>query len=813
MRPRGVCGDDDSVQGGSGLSNLVIPEVTDREHRGEAIMWKHSRSGEQAEIERPSRPWNRSRARDAGSAKTSVGVRCRWVALTGVAGLMALGATMVVAGPVSAATVYTVTATIPVGTNPQGVAFDPDTGTIYVPNTGANTVSVIDEASNTVIKTIPVGSGPSSVVVDPAYNTVYVANAGADTVSIINGGTNKVVASVHIPPPADGPIAMAIDTATDTIYTANLYGYDVSVIDGGTYTVTATIPVGTSPSGVSVDLATDTVYVTNGGDNTVSVIDGATNKVTATVAVGNVPQGVAVDQATDNVYVPNFEDNTVSVIYGETNTVVATLPVGNGPAPVDIDQANGTVYVGNTVDDTVSVLDSATDAVTATVAVGNNPAAVCVNQATGTVYVANIVDNTVSVITPSNPPGAPTGVTATAGNASATVSFTAPASDGGSAVTGYTVTATDTTTGANGGQTATGTVSPVTVKGLTNGDSYTFTVTATNVAGPGPASASSNAVTPLSVPGAPTIGHATAGNTRATVAFTPPAADGGSPITTYAVTATDTTTGVVDDTTFFGAASPITAGGLTNGDTYTFTVTATNSVGVGPASAASNPVIPATVPSAPGIPAATTGNTHATVAFTPPASNGGSPVTSYTVTATDTTNPANGGQTAIGTTSPITVTGLTNGDSYTFSVTATNRRGVGPASTKSNQVNPAKPGKPTANLSVAVTGPPTAAPGTSFTETITVTDHGPSPATDIVTALIVPKGLTVTSAGDAATLGARLHWDDRTLAAGAKVTYTVTFEVGTDAPSTAYMAAATASQNVPDPHPANNVAATTVVLI
>jgi hypothetical protein len=93
-------------------------------------------------------------------------------------------------------------------------------------------------------------------------------------------------------------------------------------------------------------------------------------------------------------------------------------------------------------------------------------------------------------------PEAPRIGSATAGNKSATVSFTPPTSQGSSAITGYTVTATDTTTAANGGLTATGTGSPITITGLTNGDAYTFTVTATNSSGNGPASDPSNAVTP-----------------------------------------------------------------------------------------------------------------------------------------------------------------------------------------------------------------------------------------------------------------------------------------------------------------------------
>jgi len=132
------------------------------------------------------------------------------------------------------------------------------------------------------------------------------------------------------------------------------------------------------------------------------------------------------------------------------------------------------------------------------------------------------------------------------------------------------------------------------VTGLTNGTSYTFTVTATNANGDGPASSPSNAVTPTAptVPGMPTGVSATAGNTAAVVSWTAPG-DGGSPITKYTVTPFIGST-AQPPVTVTGSPPAVSAlvTGLANGTSYTFTVSATNAVGTGPVSAPSNAVTP-----------------------------------------------------------------------------------------------------------------------------------------------------------------------------------------------------------------------------
>ena len=182
-------------------------------------------------------------------------------------------------------------------------------------------------------------------------------------------------------------------------------------------------------------------------------------------------------------------------------------------------------------------------------------------------------------------PDAPTIGTAVAGNAQATVSFTAPSSDGGLVITSY--TATSSPGGITGTLTQSGS-GTITVTGLTNGTIYTFTVTATNAIGASLPSAASNSVV-TTVPDAPTIGTATAGDTQATVSFTAPSTNGGSVITSYTATSSP---GAITGTLSQSGSGSITVTGLTNGTAYTFTVTATNDIGTSLASAASNSITP-----------------------------------------------------------------------------------------------------------------------------------------------------------------------------------------------------------------------------
>jgi hypothetical protein len=194
---------------------------------------------------------------------------------------------------------------------------------------------------------------------------------------------------------------------------------------------------------------------------------------------------------------------------------------------------------------------------------------------------------------------------------------------------------------------------------------------------------------PEAAPGAVSSVTATAaGRTSATVSWSAPQSGGA--VTSYRITPYIGSTAQTPTTvTGTPPATTATVTGLTTGTTYTFTVQALNPNGSGSESAKSNAVTPLTAvaPSAPTGVSAEAASQEARVTWTAPAADGDSAITGYTITpfaGGTAQDPVQAGASA----TTATVTGLTNGTSYTFKVTATNGAGTSPASAASNAVTP-----------------------------------------------------------------------------------------------------------------------------
>jgi hypothetical protein len=268
------------------------------------------------------------------------------------------------------------------------------------------------------------------------------------------------------------------------------------------------------------------------------------------------------------------------------------------------------------------------------------------------------------------PPQPPTNLVATRGDTQVALSWTAPANTGGLPLGNFTITASPSI------GTVSVATSPKTITGLTNGTTYTFTITANNADGGAGANVSA---TPATVPSAPQTVSASPGNGQATVSWTAPASNGGLSLTGYTITTNRTSgTGSIPAAVNVGPGVTSTAvAGLSNGSsTYSFTIVASNAVGNG-SGATTHVICPSTNPGVDSPPQnvsavfANVANT-ATVSWAAPVVNTG--LTGYTITPSPSTTPPTFTVGAAATSTNINV--LTGGISYTFTVVANNSVGA-----------------------------------------------------------------------------------------------------------------------------------------
>ncbi|HXA00526.1 MAG TPA: YncE family protein, partial [Cytophagaceae bacterium] len=215
---------------------------------------------------------------------------------------------------------------ITVGTGPTSSIYSPLSGYLYIMNSGTNTVSVIDPATNAVVTTITVGNGPQNSVISSYNNYIYVPNNSDGTVSVINPATNTVVTTISV---GSGPRYAVFASSNNCIYIANESSGTVSVIDTTSNTVIQTIAVGSGP--FSPFYYNNYVYVPNLFSNTISCINTSTNTIAATVSVGGYPRRMCLNPATGYLYIPCSGSGFVSVIDSATNTLITNITVGSDP--------------------------------------------------------------------------------------------------------------------------------------------------------------------------------------------------------------------------------------------------------------------------------------------------------------------------------------------------------------------------------------------------------------------------------------------------------------------------------------------------
>lgn len=279
---------------------------------------------------------------------------------------------------------HVVLTTVTVGTNPETPCYDSGKGEVFVPNLVSDTVSVINDTNDTVVATIPVGSFPESATYDPAQGELFVTNAQSNNVSVINDTNNTVVGTL---PVGAYPVAASFDPELGELFVANDDSGNVSVVNTTTNLTVSSVPVGSYPVSTEFDPTTAQVFVVNSGSDNVSVISTTTDRVTATVAVGDYPLGAVYDPADRDLFVANSDSNNVSAISDTNDTVVTSVPAPDDPVSLTLDSHAGEVYVAEHSSDTLAVISATSDQVVSTVITGDNPDAVAYDAGRGTLFV------------------------------------------------------------------------------------------------------------------------------------------------------------------------------------------------------------------------------------------------------------------------------------------------------------------------------------------------------------------------------------------------------------------------------------------
>jgi YVTN family beta-propeller protein len=313
----------------------------------------------------------------------------------------------------------------PEAVTPMAVAVNPTTHRFYVPNGGADTVSVFDDTTNSTEATVsvdPDGVWPTGIAVNAATNNVYVTDYTSGNLSVIDGATNSAntiqFSTGNYPNGVGHPLGVASNSVTNRVYvldwltdgTAN----NLYVLDGTTYKVDAQIPVGGSQTGVAVNTLTNTVYATGEtavagvSQDVLAVINGSENTLVQNIAItGNM--GVVADEITNTVYV--LTNNAVVVVNGSTNQVTATIPlggtpVGNRPGAIAINPVTQMIYVAMCLvdgngpnaylnDHSITMISGISNTVTGIVVLPDFPNGVTVDPTTNLIYAAEDSETTV----------------------------------------------------------------------------------------------------------------------------------------------------------------------------------------------------------------------------------------------------------------------------------------------------------------------------------------------------------------------------------------------------------------------------------
>ncbi len=273
---------------------------------------------------------------------------------------------------------------------------------MFVSVVSSNFIAVIDRGLERVVGVISVGNVPMGMAVNSVQTRLFVVNSEARSVSVVDVKDFHIIETIPLTvgiKPAD--LVFVPDAASlieGRLFIINRLSNDVTVVDTATGRILITIPVGIHPSDISVDTERKEVYVTNESSNTLSIISTVDNSLIGSVTVGNRPTGIILRKDIDRVLVLNEGSRNISVVSPSQRKTVETIPLPLSPHR-GIVGFNNRVFVADMKSGNVAFLNPF-NIVTREIEVGGEPVSIAIDERISRIYVTNYKDRTIALLDP-----------------------------------------------------------------------------------------------------------------------------------------------------------------------------------------------------------------------------------------------------------------------------------------------------------------------------------------------------------------------------------------------------------------------------
>ncbi len=271
---------------------------------------------------------------------------------------------------------------------------------LFVSNSGANYISVIDRSLERVIGAVTVGISPTAMAINETGDLLYVLNSASHTISIVDTTHMRVRDTINIDVGIE-PVDMAFmpsskNSLEGKLYVTNRLYNNVIVVDTFTRRVIKSIDVGLSPSYILADPDRKEVYVTAEDTNELTIIDTVDDSVVGTIGVDSRPTGIT--KYDDRLYVFCEGGGVIEIISLADRKITDEISLTEPPTR-GLKAFGGRMFVVSRKEGVLTLFNSS-DVITRILKLDGEPVELAVDETRNRLYITDYRDGELIFIDP-----------------------------------------------------------------------------------------------------------------------------------------------------------------------------------------------------------------------------------------------------------------------------------------------------------------------------------------------------------------------------------------------------------------------------